>query len=230
MNTEQREGKEGMIKFMENKKELFIKIVCVCIVLIISVCLILFYNKNKEEDIIYDNFFETSNNENIMNLEKTEIEQQEAQEIKKIKVYITGEVNDPGVKELSEGARIEDIINLAGGLTELANIRNVNLAYEIEDGQKIYIPNINEAIENYISEENGEGIVEKDNKSFGKIDINKADLVMLCEIPGVGESLASKIIEYRKQNGKFKKIEDLKNVSGIGEKKFESLRDYIVVK
>ena len=70
---------------MENKKELFIKIVCVCIVLIISVCLILFYNKNKEEDIIYDNFFETSNNENIMNLEKTEIEQQEEQEIKKIK-------------------------------------------------------------------------------------------------------------------------------------------------
>ena len=53
---------------------------------------------------------------------------------------------------------------------------------------------------------------------------------MLCELPGVGESLASKIIEYRKQNGKFNKIEDLKNVSGIGEKKFESLRDYIVVK
>lgn len=219
-----------MIKFMENKKELFIKIVCVCIVLIISVCLILFYNKNKEEDIIYDNFFETSNNENIMNLEKTEIEQQEEQEIKKIKVYITGEVNNPGVKELSEGARIEDIINLAGGLTEFANIRNVNLAYEIEDGQKIYIPNINESVENYIFEENGEGILEKDNNTFGKIDINKANLEMLCELPGVGESLASKIIEYRKQNGKFNKIEDLKNVSGIGEKKFESLRDYIVVK
>ena len=219
-----------MIKFMENKKEFFIKIVCVCIVLIISVCLILFYNKNKEEDIIYDNFFETSNNENIMNLEKTEIEQQEEQEIKKIKVYITGEVNNPGVKELSEGARIEDIINLAGGLTEFANIRNVNLAYEIEDGQKIYIPNINESVENYIFEENGEGILEKDNNTFGKIDINKANLEMLCELPGVGESLASKIIEYRKQNGKFNKIEDLKNVSGIGEKKFESLRDYIVVK
>ena len=73
-----------------------------------------------------------------MNLEKTEIEQQEEQEIKKIKVYITGEVNNPGVKELAEGARIEDIINLAGGLTEFANIRNVNLAYEIEDGGIIY--------------------------------------------------------------------------------------------
>lgn len=216
---------------MQNKKEFIIKIGCICIIVIISVFLILFYSQKENQNKVYDDFFEIDNIENTINLEEKNTSNRAESQIDtdKIKVYITGEVNNPGVKEVEDEARIEDIIILAGGLTEFANISKVNLAYKLEDGQKIYIPNVNEKVEEYITEENGEGIVENANTSLGKININTADVVKLCELPGVGESLASRIIQYREENGKFKSIEDLKNVSGIGEKKFESLREYIVV-
>lgn len=215
---------------MENKKDIIIKIGCICIVIVISVFLIVFYSQKEDENEVYDNFFESNNTENLIELEKINKETENLINIEKIKVYITGEVNNPGVKEVGNGARIEDAIVLAGGLTEFANISKVNLAYKLEDGQKIYIPNVNEEIEEYITEENGEGIVENSNNSLVKININIADVVMLCKLPGVGESLANRIIQYREENGKFKSIDDLKNVSGIGEKKFESLREYVVVK
>lgn len=216
---------------MENKKELIIKIGCICTIIIISVFLILFYSQKENQNKVYDDFFEIDNIENTINLEEKNTSNTIESQIDtdKIKVHITGEVNNPGVKEVENGARIEDIIILAGGLTEFADISKVNLAYKLEDGQKIYIPNVNEKVEEYITEENGEGIVENANTSLGKININTADVVKLCELPGVGESLASRIIQYREENGKFKSIEDLKNVSGIGEKKFGSLREYIVV-
>ena len=188
-----------------------------------------------------DNFLELETlGENNVFLENKIVEfQEENQEIneteeigkEKIKVYITGEVNNPGVKELDSNARIEDAINIAGGITNAANLKEVNLAYPLEDGQKIYIPNINEKVEEYLTENNGSGIIEDiGTNRFGKININKADLQDLCNLPGVGESLAQKIIEYRNENGKFKSIEDLKNVTGIGEKKYENLKEYIVVK
>lgn len=209
---------------MENKKIILKKIFVILIVLIISVCCFIFYKNEDEELFISEEISleeNTYNNENILEIE----------EVKKINIHITGEVNSPGVKELDEGSRIEDAINIAGGLTESANISNVNLAYPLEDGQKIYIPNINENIEEYIVKENGEGIVEDSKASSSeRININKADTNQLCELPGVGESLATRIVTYREENGKFKSIEDLKNVSGIGEKKFESLKEYIVVK
>lgn len=217
---------------MKNKKELIIKIGCICIIIIISVFLILFYSQNENQNEVYDNFFEIDNIENTIIFDEKNISNTIENQIntEKIKVYITGEVNSPGVKEVEEGARIEDIIIIAGGLTEFANISKVNLAYKLEDGQKIYIPNLNENVEEYITEKNGDGIVEKTDKSLGKININTADVGKLCELPGVGESLASRIIQYREENGKFKSIDDLKNVSGIGEKKFESLKEYIVIK
>lgn len=215
---------------MENKKEFFIKIGGICIILIIPIFFIIFYSKNEEKNDIYEDFFEINNAENTigLNIIQNDIENQINKD--KIKVYITGEVNNPGVKELESGARIEDIIILAGGLTEFANINQVNLAYKLEDGQKVYIPNVNEKIEEYITEENGEGIIEKNNKSLSKININTADIELFCNLPGVGESLARKIITYREENGKFKSVDDLKNVTGIGEKKFENLKEYIVVK
>lgn len=214
---------------MENKKVILKKILVIVIVLIVGICSFLFYKNENEMFLEYDQigleetFENKENTENIVELDEVE------KEI--IKIYITGEVNNPGVKELEVGARIEDVINTAGGLTPAANISKVNLAYQLEDGQKIYIPNINENIEEYITKENGEGIVEESkNTTSGRININNADINELCELPGVGESLATRIVTYREENGKFKKVEDLKNVSGIGEKKFESLKEYIVVK
>ena len=158
------------------------------------------------------------------NDEKTE------NKVSKIKVHITGEVLNQGLIELEEGSRIDDAIKVAGNITEFADLSKVNLAYELSDGQKVYIPSIKDESEEYISENAGENVIEDEDVKDGKININTADIDLLQTINGVGESLANKIIDYRKQNGKFKSIEDLKNVSGIGEKKFEDIKDKVIVK
>lgn len=206
---------------MENRKEV-LKTVVIVIIVILVVVYNFVYKKNKDEE--YENL-EIISNENIVNTEVRE-------EIDKIKVYVTGEVKSPGVIELESGARIEDAINLAGGTTDKSDLSLINLAYSLEDGEKLYIPNLDENFkEQYITKENAEGIVEStnsDNKS--KININTGDVSELSNLPGVGSSLAQKIITYRETNGKFKTIEDLKNVSGIGDKKYESLKEYICVK
>lgn len=181
---------------------------------------------------VYFGIQDILNYEKIDDKPELEIYSNEATEVEeKIKVYVTGEVINPGVIELKVGDRIEDAIKAAGGTTDIANLEKVNLAYKLEDGQKLYIPNINEKEEAVIlSTENGENVVKDSEKSNGKININNASIDNLCKIPGVGETLAKRIVDYREQNGKFKNIEDLRNVSGIGEKKFESIKEYIALK
>lgn len=149
-----------------------------------------------------------------------------------IKVHIAGSVVTEGIVELEEGARIADAIQSAGGTTADANMQNINLAYKLQDGQKIYIPNVNEDETAII--ENG-GIVENTEvsggtaNSSGKININTATQTELELITGIGPSTATKIIEYRTENGKFQTIEDIKNVPGIGDSKYESMKEQITV-
>ena len=150
-------------------------------------------------------------------------------------VHVTGEVKNPGVVKVKEGSRIEDIIEAAGGLTENADITNVNLAYIVEDGMKIRIPSSNEEndSEDYITEDSGKGVIlseESNNSSSSIVNINTANEAELEQLPGIGPSISSKIVEYRNKNGKFKNIEDIKNVTGIGDSKFEKIKEYIKVK
>lgn len=175
----------------------------------------IYYQKNSTDQISISNFIENEKEDENNNTN--------------IKVYITGEVKNQGVIELEEGARIADAIEKAGGKTEQANLKNVNLAYQLEDGQKIYIPNIND-IETEVIDDGASGIVGDTTAAQGIININKADENELQSLNGIGESLASSIVEYRKENGKFETIEDLKNVPGIGENKFENIKEYIKVK
>lgn len=151
-------------------------------------------------------------------------EQSEETHISQITVHITGAINNPGVVVLEEGARIVDALEAAGGETEEADVNRLNLAYVLEDGEKLYIPSKNEEEQEYITQG-------KDNMSEGqsKININSAQIEELITLPGVGEATANKIIEYRKENGKFQKIEDLKNVPGIGDSKFENIKMLIKV-
>lgn len=209
-----------MIK-IDNKKEKIKFILIIVVIFGVAIYYFICYRKNDEE-ISYTNILVNENfEENVVDKE----------EIKStIKVYVTGEVNNPGVIELNTGARIEDAINLSGGITQFANLKKVNLAYVLEDGQKLYIPNVNDKEIDYISNDNGEGIIESEEKANSKVNINTNNINELMELPGVGEALAQRIINYRNENGKFKNIEDLKNVSGIGEKKFENLKEFIVVK
>ena len=209
-----------------DKKEKIKIFLIILVVVGIVVYTIISYKKEIDEFEYYD--------ENIIFSNEIDVVEDNVgnEEFSKIKVYITGEINNPGVKELEIGARIEDLINVAGGLTVNADISGVNLAYCIEDGMKVNIPNINNKVENeIITTENESGIIENmKNKNSAKINLNKATVAELCELPGVGESLAQRIIDYRKENGNFRNIEDLKNVSGFGDKKYESIKEYIVVK
>lgn len=156
----------------------------------------------------------------------TQEEQDEAKD--KIIVYITGEVQNEGVIELEYGSRISNAIEKAGGITEKANLKNVNLAYELEDGQKIYIPNVDDSESEII--DNGEtGIVENEDTN-DVININKATEEQLKNLDGIGENLSKSIIEYRDKNGKFTNIEDIMEVPGIGENKFNNIKENIKVK
>ncbi len=140
---------------------------------------------------------------------------------KKIKVYITGEVDIPGVYELDEKSRVEDLILAAGGSLESADLLRVNLAALLKDAQHVHIPAVGETID--ISSDLGQ------NDEGGKVNINTADLEGLKRIPGVGEVTAQNIIKYRESEGPFKTIEDIMNVTRIGEKTFESIKDYICI-
>lgn len=173
-------------------------------------------------------------------------------------VHVSGAVTNPGIVALDSGCRITDAIEAAGGITEFADISGVNLAYILEDGIRLHIPTYNEVAKQkteYILNENGENIIDvggSSNDTSGnsydknggtvnksgnsntakrkKVNINTASAVDLESLSGIGPSTASKIIEYRKSNGKFNAIDEIKNVSGIGNAKYEAIKDFITVK
>ena len=146
-------------------------------------------------------------------------------------IHITGEVINPGIIKIKEGERIKDAIDAAGGLTPNADTNKINLAYVVSDGQKIYIPSIfDETEKQLITEEIGESVLDGNTeKKTNKININTATQTELEELKGIGPSTALKIIKYRKENGTFKSIEEIKYVPGIGEGKFKEIEDEICV-
>ena len=217
------------------------KIVVIAILVIIAGAILYYVYGNDEEQ--YKNEilpYEENIIENTIEKTKT-AEMLEAEKEEEIIIYIAGEVNKEGVYSLPEGSRIADAIEQAEGLTEDAYTEDINLAYKLEDGMKIKIPNKSETQkqleeqnanieDSYITTESGASIQETQTKTSQKVNINTASQQELETLTGVGPSIASKIVEYRKQNGLFKTIEDIKNVSGIGDNKFESFKDEICVK
>lgn len=210
-------------KYIEKNKK-YIIIALLFIFLIIGIIIVKQFDTEEKESLELISIEEETEQDN------KSIEEEEDY---KIVVHITGEVEKEGIIEIKEGGRISDAIDAAGGLTKEADLERVNLAYELEDGQKIYIPNKNDKdIEEYVTE-GVEDIVLPDeisNMGDGLININKADLEELQELDGIGEALAENIIAYRENNGKFKNIEDIKNVSGIGDSKYEKIKDSIKIR
>ena len=146
-------------------------------------------------------------------------------------VDVKGEVKNPGVYFVSDGMLVIDAINLAGGLTKKACTDDINLSMKLTKEMVIYINNKNSfTTTTKVTELNDVKITTKiANKDFnGLVNINTASKEELMTISGIGESKANSIIEYRKEN-KFNTIEDIKNVSGIGEKFFEQIKNYITV-
>lgn len=163
-----------------------------------------------------------------IDLEDNQIQEQEILEDTTIMVHISGQVYNPGIVELKLGERLKDAVKYAGGLKKEADIDKINLAKKLSDEDKIYIPKIGEETKDVIDiliENPKEG----NKDTIGKININNCTKEALMSLPGIGEITAEKIINYRNEN-KFSVIEDIKNISGIGDKKFDAIKDLISVK
>ncbi|MBR1391512.1 MAG: helix-hairpin-helix domain-containing protein [Lachnospiraceae bacterium] len=133
-------------------------------------------------------------------------------------VYICGEVVSPGVYELPEGARICDVMEAAGGLTQEAAVEGINQAQKVSDGEMIRIPNAQEAAERQSAQQQDP-----------RLDINTATEEQLKNLPGIGQAKAESIVAYREEHGAFTKIEELMNISGIKEGVFDKIKDSIRV-
>ncbi|MCJ7789216.1 MAG: ComEA family DNA-binding protein [Candidatus Atribacteria bacterium] len=199
-----------------------ITIIFLLIVIIIGIGIILYKNFNNEDNLALNspsNFSENNIAEKI--------------EVPSVIIHISGAVKNPGVYQLKSTDRVVDAVEIAGGITERANPDAINLAALLKDGQKIIIPY---KISNQVTVEsdkniskNIEEVYSSSSSPSDQININTADDHTLQSLPGIGPVLSQKIIDYRNQNGLFEVIDDIKDVSGIGEKKFEGIKDLICV-
>jgi len=160
----------------------------------------------------------------VTTTEKSESPKPAAPKVQEIVVDIEGAVKKPGVYQMTEGARVADVVEKAGGYTAQVDKTKVNLAKKLVDEMLIYIPKVGEEVT--VSSETG---ATAGDAGSGKININTATEEQLQQISGIGPSKAKAIIEYREKNGLFQRIEDLDKVSGIGEKTIEQMEDQITV-
>ena len=235
------------MEILKNNKKIII--ILMAIIFILGILAVIFLS-NKKDDSLEIGSFNLNNQENVssegMNEEMSKnVEKSQKENEDTIYIHIIGEVKNQGIITLKSGQRIIDAIEKAGGVTEQADLSKVNLAFILSDGQKVKIPNVNDKEENeiYVTDSSGNNVIINggigvsignvgtyDGVGGRKVNINTANQTELETLNGVGPSLAAKIIDYRNKNGKFKNIEDLKNVSGIGDTKFEGIRNQVVVK
>lgn len=210
------------MEFLNNKQKIILGAIGVVMLIFVG-----YYIIKKTENNSYIELETAEENDVIENNNEN---QQEEIIDDKIIVHITGAIENEGIIEIEKDARIADVIDEAGGTTTEADLSKVNLAYSVKDGQKIYIPNINdEKTEEYITEEAGQEIIIEGGQVTDKVNINTAKQTELETLSGIGPSTALKIINYREENGDFETIEDLKNVPGIGEAKFNNIKESICV-
>lgn len=196
--------------------------------LVIALALVLGNNYVKDKDNnLLDNevsLLETDDDLLIENDSNDQI----ANENDQIKVHISGQINREGVYEVKEGDRLDDLIKQAGGLSPDADSKSLNLAMKLEDQMKIYIPSEGEIL-NQENEDTDQIVSKPDSTSEdGKININTASKEELMTLPNIGDKRAQAIIDYR-ESKKFETIEEIKNVTGIGEKFYQAMVELITV-
>lgn len=209
-----------MFNFSNQEK---ITVILLLILIIIGMGIVLNKSINREDNFIVNSASDITENNPAMQIE-----------IPSVIIHITGAVKNPGVYQLKPTDRIVDAVKIAGGATEEANLDLINLAALLKDGQKIIVPykTYSEAgKEINTNRYNNEASVYSSSTASisAKININTANATMLQTLSGIGPVLSERIIEYRNQNGLFVVIDDIKDVSGIGEKKFEGIKDLICV-
>lgn len=199
-------------------------------------------------------YHEKSNNISTQTAKKLSLVKEDKKESTTLFVDVKGAVNAPGVYEVDEGKRVIDAINLAGGLSDKADTINLNLSKKLTDEMYIVVYTKEEIYNYKNSNENSKEIVcasfececpdthndacikeskadnnNKAEKTNDKVSINTASKDELMTLPGIGESKAKAIITYREENGAFKSIEDVKNVSGIGDALYEKIKDNVIL-
>ena len=142
-----------------------------------------------------------------------------------ITVDVKGAVKSPGIYDLPVGSRVNDAVQKAGGLTEQADSKSLNLAQKVSDEALVYVPSKGEEV---AGQQAGSGAPSSTSKDK-KVNLNKASLEELKQVKGLGGKRAQDIIDHREANGKFKSVDELKKVSGIGAKTIEKLKDYVTV-
>ena len=193
-------------------------------------------NKYSKEEVI--DIFKKDIKEDDKEEISVEKEEENIEEVSKIYVDIKGMIVNPGVYEVDETYRVNDIISLAGGLLEGADTSLINLAKIVHDEMTIIIYSTEEIKEKYKEEvcvcdcpliTNDACIENSTSEDSILVNINTANGEELIKIPGIGETKAKEIIKYREEYGNFKSIEDIMNVPGIGESLFEKIKEYITI-
>lgn len=238
---------EGLKQFLKLRGEMLKKLALP--VIVIFALLFFWTSGGKEDEMII-----TSKNPNdplvsesqTVSGSETVFAGSDGETISQIYVDLGGEVNHPGVYQVAYGTRLFQVIEKAGGLKESADTDSINQAEAVMDGQKIIIGSKDETSPYYTGSgdlhQNGNispsgngtgggsaGNAVRETENGSVVNINLASLTELQLLPGVGPSTAQKILDYRQQNGKFQRIEDIKNISGIGDKTFENLKDFIEI-
>lgn len=149
-------------------------------------------------------------------------------------VYICGEITMPGVYELEKAVYLYELISMAGGLTSEADVEHIDMVYLIDNPQSIYIPSVRSSCDEEDNQcedrvDRWTPVSGSGTSSTRRVNINKADVATLATLTGIGEKTAQKIIDYREENGPFATVEEIMKVSGIGENKFEAIREDICV-
>ena len=166
--------------------------------------------------------------EEVVELDAGTAPVQEVQ-VKEIVVYVTGAVNRPGVVQLAEGARAKDAVDACGGFLSTADTNGVNLAQKLKDGMQVTVPE--KSPQGMAVQGAAGGAQAGAAKSLpeGMVNINTADEKELDKLPGVGPAMAKRIVEYRTENGAFQAPEEIKRVKGIGDAKYEKMKDKIAL-
>lgn len=211
-------------------------IAIIALILVVSMGVILVAQSSKmnrlEEDLFVLQSMEQITAERLVSEEIETLEEEKPQEGISPILYIIdvkGAVQRPGVYTVTQGGRVVDAITAAGGLLDEATTRHVNLAAPLQDGMAIYIPfHGEEGVDSVLSwNQAGQPTLTGESKEL--ININTASKVELMRLPGIGESKAQTIIQFREEHGRFQSVDDLLQVSGIGAKTLAKFRDQITV-
>ncbi|MCR5357679.1 MAG: helix-hairpin-helix domain-containing protein [Lachnospiraceae bacterium] len=204
------------------RKEAYLKKSITCILIIILSVVFALSTGCQNEEAVIELEQERSETDPIQVLS----EEEAADAVSTVTVYVCGAVTHPGVYELEDGSRVVDAIYASGGMSTEADRDYINQAMLLKDGDKVYIPTCEEtaqAGDSGINSGNLSGMQDEPDK----VNINTADAKELMTLPGIGEAKAALIIEYRENNGGFDSIEDIMKISGIKEGMFNKIKDRI---